>query len=85
MNSELKIVEFIRLAKLDKNSSAFYARLPRTHPLIQSRTCRAIRSSKNKADAIVYDLLGNATVLFSDGSIKQLISEDEIKKAGILS
>lgn len=81
ITAQRRIADFCNNILADSDFTRIYARLPRTHDLIKSRKAAEIRTSFHDADAFARDILGNVTVLWSDGRIQQLISDEEIKTA----
>lgn len=81
ITAQKRIADFCSLIRADKDFVRLYARLPKNDDLIRGHKATQIRTSVHDADAFALDVLGNVTVLWSDGRIQQLISEDEIKAA----
>jgi hypothetical protein len=84
MSRATRINQFITDIKFDSDFSfSAQVRLPSTNPIIKTRQADQLRSKKHTADGIAWDVLGNATVLWADGSIRQYISNKEMKAVGI--
>ena len=81
ISAHRRIADFCVEMRADKDFRSLHARLPRTHPLITGHKATQIRTSAHDADAFALDVLGNVTVMWSDGRIQQLISNEEIKAA----
>lgn len=71
-----RIEEFIRTLKEDGDFYRPHVRLPKDAPVIKKRDAFQIRTTKHTADAFACDILGNTTVLWSNGRIQQLIGDE---------
>lgn len=81
----LRIQDFIKEINEDEDFRlGIQARLSSSHELVKTNKVTQIRSKKHDADVIAFDVLGNMTVLYGDGSIRQYITEEEKKVSGVL-
>ena len=71
-----RIEDFFRAYDEDEDFRHCRVRLPKNHPLVANHRATQINTTKHKADAFAWDLLGNTTVLWSNGRIQQLIGDE---------
>jgi hypothetical protein len=83
MSKATRIEQFIADIKSDSDFSMPMVRLPSSDPIIKTRRAGQLRSKKHTADGVAWDVLGNATVLWADGSIRQYIGYKETKAVGV--
>jgi hypothetical protein len=84
MNRAARINQFIADIDADKDFNfGAQVRLSSSHPIIKSRKANQLRNKRNTADAIAWDILGNVTVLWENGAIRQYISNKEMKAVNI--
>ena len=79
-----RINDFAATIKADGDFTRLYVRLHPTSRVFREQAgVREIRTTKHSADAFATDSLGNVSVLWADGRREQLVSDAEIKAAGL--
>lgn len=82
---QVRIVQFVNRVKDDEHfMNDMYARLPSDHIYVRDGYVDQIVGDRHSADAFAFDVLGNMTVLWADGSVRQYIGHEEKQKTGIL-
>jgi len=77
------ILNFVTEMQADPDFTHIYARLPSSNSLVKKHHVTQIRSKKHNIQAMAWDLLGNVTVLYPNGGVKQYITNSEIRTAGL--